>query len=215
MTSSGLTREARKAETKEALFRAAAKLFSRDGIEATSVERVAAELGLTKGAVYAHFSSKQELVLALAHRIENDMDQSRLLEMLFDGSLSLEERLAKVGRESARLTEEGILGLDDKEATLLDLEYFIYGLRNRDPEFGATQRRTYEELGARIEAIQNERGEPLAFAGSTFFPLGTNLFRGIQIAHAQVPDLVPATLYEELGRAIAKILLAKPKGKRT
>src|SRR5438094_4883531 len=96
-----LSRGARKAETRGALIRAAAKLFANNGIEATSLDRIAAEVGLTKGAIYAHFANKQELVMALAIAFEAEPGQSESLEMLFDETLPFTERMRRVGELAA------------------------------------------------------------------------------------------------------------------
>jgi AcrR family transcriptional regulator len=62
-------------ETRRRILDAAFAVFSERGIAGTSLTTVAAAAGLTKGAVYSSFASKDELVLALmeehvAHRIE-------------------------------------------------------------------------------------------------------------------------------------------------
>ena len=59
------TQEQRKAETRTRLVAAAAELFAGQGIDAVSVDAVAGAAGRTSGAVYAHFGSKQGLLLAL------------------------------------------------------------------------------------------------------------------------------------------------------
>jgi len=59
------TQEERKAETRARLLAAAADLFAGHGIDAVSVDTVAEAAGRTSGAVYAHFGSKQGLLLAL------------------------------------------------------------------------------------------------------------------------------------------------------
>src|ERR1700685_3376678 len=59
------TQQERKAETRARLLVAAADLFSDQGIDAVSVDAVAEAAGRTSGAVYAHFGSKQGLLLAL------------------------------------------------------------------------------------------------------------------------------------------------------
>jgi AcrR family transcriptional regulator len=59
------TQEERKAETRARLLAAAADLFADQGIDAVSVDAVAEAAGRTSGAVYAHFGSKQGLLLAL------------------------------------------------------------------------------------------------------------------------------------------------------
>jgi len=61
------------------VLEAAFEVFGRRGIAASSLAEVAAEAGLTKGAVYSNFESKDELVLALmeehaAHRIQASLD---------------------------------------------------------------------------------------------------------------------------------------------
>ena len=59
------TQQERKAETRSRLLAAAADLFADQGIDAVSVDAVAEAAGRTSGAVYAHFGSKQGLLLAL------------------------------------------------------------------------------------------------------------------------------------------------------
>ncbi len=59
------TQQERKAETRALLLAAAADLFAEQGIDAVSVDAVAEAAGRTSGAVYAHFGSKQGLLLAL------------------------------------------------------------------------------------------------------------------------------------------------------
>lgn len=60
-----LTREESKANTRQQLLRAANRLFVRNGFVATSLADIAEEAGLTKGAVYSNFESKEDLFLAL------------------------------------------------------------------------------------------------------------------------------------------------------
>jgi AcrR family transcriptional regulator len=59
------TRKERQADTRLSLLRSAARLFSKRGMEGTSVEEIAAEAGYTKGAFYANFKSKEELFLTM------------------------------------------------------------------------------------------------------------------------------------------------------
>ncbi|MDT8911362.1 TetR family transcriptional regulator [Amycolatopsis sp. PS_44_ISF1] len=70
----GRTRPTR-AETRRRILEAAFTVFGERGIAASKLTEVAAAAGLTKGAVYSSFASKDELVLALmeehaAHRLE-------------------------------------------------------------------------------------------------------------------------------------------------
>jgi AcrR family transcriptional regulator len=58
-------RSARRAQTRARLLQAAAEVYARRGFAGATLEEVAAEAGYTKGAVYGHFGSKENLLLAL------------------------------------------------------------------------------------------------------------------------------------------------------
>ncbi|MBC6460133.1 TetR/AcrR family transcriptional regulator [Actinomadura sp. HBU206391] len=52
------------AETRERLLRAAAEVFAERGYDGTRVVEIAAAAGVSNGALYAHFGSKAELLVA-------------------------------------------------------------------------------------------------------------------------------------------------------
>jgi AcrR family transcriptional regulator len=58
-------RSGRRARTRARLLDAAARVYARRGFDAATIDEVAAEAGLTKGAVYDHFGSKENLLFAL------------------------------------------------------------------------------------------------------------------------------------------------------
>jgi AcrR family transcriptional regulator len=55
--------------TRDRLIAAAVRLLSRPGSGLISIEAIAAEAGLTKGAIYHHFTDRAELLRAVAHRV--------------------------------------------------------------------------------------------------------------------------------------------------
>lgn len=59
------------AVTREKLLKAGLAVFSRLGYSATTLEDVAREAGVTRGAIYWHFGSKAELYKALADTYSN------------------------------------------------------------------------------------------------------------------------------------------------
>ena len=72
-------------QTRDRLLRAAADVFARRGYDGTRVADIAAAAGMSNGALYAHFGSKAELLVAalrahgrqlLADLFEADPDQS-------------------------------------------------------------------------------------------------------------------------------------------
>jgi AcrR family transcriptional regulator len=61
-------REESKAETRDALVRAAAAEFSERGLDAPSLDAICARAGFTRGAFYVHFRDREDLVAAVMER---------------------------------------------------------------------------------------------------------------------------------------------------
>ena len=76
--------------TREAILEEALKLFSEKGIKETTVRDIARAVGITEGAIYRHFESKEQIVYELFERYSEE----------------LYERIAKV-IENYRDREEG------------------------------------------------------------------------------------------------------------
>ena len=66
-----MKRQARAEVTREAILRGAADVFDRYGYSSTTLSDVVARSGVTKGALYFHFSSKEELASAVVDRYES------------------------------------------------------------------------------------------------------------------------------------------------
>ncbi len=62
-----MRQEERRARTRRLLIEAARRAFAERGYDAASLDAIAADAGLSKGAVYAHFATKLELFLAVAN----------------------------------------------------------------------------------------------------------------------------------------------------
>lgn len=89
------------AENRAALLQAASRLFRERGIDGVGVAEIAKEAGLTHGALYAHFPSKEALVAeAFCHGFADNMaatrawagDRSPSFEEYLDGLLSTDMR---------------------------------------------------------------------------------------------------------------------------
>src|SRR4051812_49564051 len=63
-----LTRAEQQAVTRARLLDSAETLFGDRGIHRSSLDDIAAAAGLTKGAVYANFGSKKDLIAAILER---------------------------------------------------------------------------------------------------------------------------------------------------
>ena len=67
------TQAQRRAATRGALLAAARSLFAEQGFSATGREQIAERAGVTRGALYHHFASKEDLFLAVYEAAETDL----------------------------------------------------------------------------------------------------------------------------------------------
>lgn len=65
--------------TKERILETALELFAHSGYLGTSMSDIAGELGISKGALYKHYTSKQEILESIVERM-NKMDYERAEE---------------------------------------------------------------------------------------------------------------------------------------
>ncbi len=92
------TTSSRPPQTRESWVIAAFNALYREGIENVRVERIAIELGVTKGSFYWHFKNREDLLDALIDYWEKEMTQTVLdAAAVFHGSP--EERLVNTFRE--------------------------------------------------------------------------------------------------------------------
>lgn len=68
--------------TRDRLIDAAARLLSRPGAGQVSIEAIAAEAGLTKGAFYHHFADRRELLRAVARAVSPVAEMRGMIEPL-------------------------------------------------------------------------------------------------------------------------------------
>lgn len=64
-------------ETRAKLLDAAEYLFGKNGVAHTSMAQVAEQAGVTRGAIYHHFSNKQDLIESLMDRVRLPTDEMR------------------------------------------------------------------------------------------------------------------------------------------
>ncbi len=63
----------RRKNTKERILEASLRLFSQKGIRETTIKDIAKEVGITEGAIYRHFESKEEIILGLFKVYSEDL----------------------------------------------------------------------------------------------------------------------------------------------
>jgi AcrR family transcriptional regulator len=88
MSRKRLSRDDSREQTTQRLLDAAQKLIAKKGLEAASVENIAAAAGYTRGAFYSNFSSKDDLFIELLRR--DHQKSTGQLNALRDSSLSVD-----------------------------------------------------------------------------------------------------------------------------
>jgi AcrR family transcriptional regulator len=193
-------RSARRAQTRARLLEAAAEVYARRGFSGATLEEVAAEAGFTKGAVYGHFGSKENLLVALVE--EHLAGQAAEQLELFDRDrVTWERPLAGSERWMEQLHER-------PERFRLFVELWTYAqrderLRRRLTDALAAMRSTLAHFAATSSADAGfaTAGEVPAQCASIM--LGLSI--GLSMLELGEPGTIPAGL---LGTTLSVVIRA-------
>ena len=87
--------------TKENILIVALHLFAGDGYEAVSVSQIAGALGITKGALYRHYTSKRDIFDHILQRMEQgDSEQAAQHDMPEESVESMPEQYQAISMEN-------------------------------------------------------------------------------------------------------------------
>jgi AcrR family transcriptional regulator len=178
-----VTRAESKERTRQRLLAEAQRLFRERGYAATSLEQIADAAEVTKGAIYGHFASKEDLMLS-ALEAAPAPDYSTTLD---DQSRSLGERLAAYGRAAAAEAP------GDTEELATHLEFYAALLRAPD-----ALRRYSSSRERRLEELAGTDSSGLAAGVTPVQPwaIGQAMLVGLQIYKRLAPGLVTPEVFE-------------------
>jgi AcrR family transcriptional regulator len=188
-----LTREEKKARTRAQLIDAAATVFARRGFVVASLDEVAEEAGLTKGAVYSNFNSKEDLVQAVIEQRLNE-PLKHAADVIGSSSGTTEEHAQAGARAFVDVVQE------QREVFLLALEMNIHVARHPElaPAFAARYREQLAEVADIIK--EHSKADPLPLPADQMAIAVEALSQGIALHTLVDPDGVPDDL---LGRVYA------------
>ncbi|APE33671.1 TetR family transcriptional regulator [Nocardia mangyaensis] len=193
-----MTRKESHALTRERLVDTAKRLFLADGYNVTSLEKVAATAGFSKGAVYSNFATKHELGLAVI-----DVVHVERAESLTDAVMAhdtMDERIAGF----ARWADENI---GDMGWTALEVE-FATSTRHM-PEIRAEladRRRTLTAMLASLIQVQaDEMGIDLPMSAEDAALQLLSLGIGLGVQRAIDPELPVSAIVDLLRRLIDSV----------
>ncbi|MGQ7277987.1 TetR/AcrR family transcriptional regulator [Brevibacillus thermoruber] len=126
------------ADTRTRILDAAARVFARLGYAGASLEQVAADAGMTKGAVYWHFSSKSDLFAALCEK--NLTQQLQVLSRQAASALDS----ASPAQGLARLLQSQFACVEEGQGN--PMLFFEFVTASRDPAVGEALRAAYGKI---------------------------------------------------------------------
>ena len=198
-----LSREEKRALTREDILEAAARIFPLRGYHQASVDEIAAEAGLSTGAVYSNFESKAELFLAL-YECHMERHAAELEEMVRSGDTP-EAQLARARRHWLEFVRR------DRDWLLLDLEFGAYVVREPRlrERYAAAYRRTRDTAARLVEQAAATFGISLPATPQELGTIMNALATGLMLEKLADPEHVSDELFES---ALALILAAAAGG---
>ena len=184
-----LTRDEKKALTRQQVLDAAGRVFLRRGFFAASLDEVAEEAGFSKGAVYSNFTDKEDLLLALVED-RTELRRRRITELV-DPDAPMETQAREGGEEYNHILRE------ERAWNPLFLEFWVCIARNPELQqrFAARYRAMKSAVAALIEDRATQDGRQLPLPAES---LATALFamgNGFSLERLADPDGVPEDLF--------------------
>ncbi|MBV8658908.1 MAG: TetR/AcrR family transcriptional regulator [Burkholderiales bacterium] len=172
-------------DTRDRVLESAARVFARKGYLGASLDEVAADAGLTKGAVYWHFKSKSDLFFALLNsRFEQEVGEHLPAALKQDMQFATpkEGLKALLGNVLQRVRE-------DEDWPRLMLEFMSQA---RDPEvrarLGTAYREAYRMSGELITHQYTSRGQQPPMDPAKLALFWSALMDGLVLAWLVNPD---------------------------
>ncbi|HEY2653800.1 MAG TPA: helix-turn-helix domain-containing protein [Solirubrobacteraceae bacterium] len=186
-----LTRAQSAARTRARLLAAAERVLFERGFHAASLEAVAEEAGLTKGAVYSQFESKADLFLAFQEE-RNEQTVGRTAEWF--GALGPGDRPVDGVIDYWR---EKLLH-DPAEYTLLVIEFWASACR--DPEiqrrFSEQHERLLVTTGKPLEEAASRLGVVLPLPAVELLRLAAGIAHGLALERLMNPAKIDERMLE-------------------
>jgi AcrR family transcriptional regulator len=170
------------------LVTVATKLFAAQGYEATSVQQIVEAAGVTKGALYHHFTSKDDLLYEVYHRVL--AEQTRRLEEIANGPGDAAQRLSAVVADVIATSIENL----DELTVFFRSRYLLPEAQQRTVR---AERRRYHlrvrrliEEGQRSGVLTRDLPADLAvhFVYGAINQIGTWYHRGGQLSPTEIAE---------------------------
>lgn len=200
-------KEKQRQEREQLILKTAEEVFIANGYFDTSIDEIAARVGIGKGTVYLHFPSKEDLVVAILTR-----DMEAFLQAVDDAvsappSLTASEKLKSILHFMYN-------GFYSKRARLLSSIYHSPDLQRFFMQRKESTRELWGQLATRIKAILEEgkeagefdRGIPTSVMLNAFFCLQSpRTYETLVVGEQMSPEELVKHLGEIYFKGIAAV----------
>ena len=178
-----------RAQTRARLLKAAGTVFAERGYDGASLDDVAVAAGLTKGAVYSSFASKEELFYALMR--ERIRERLELVTKAVERQASVRDITRDAGSALAELISS------QAEWHLLFIEFWARAVRDPDlrDEFARERRSARELIASLLQEQAAEANVELPAPAEQLAVAVLALANGIAIEHIADPGTVDASTF--------------------
>lgn len=182
-------RQEKKELTRERLLDAAADVFARRGFHAATLDEIAERAGLTKGAVYSNFDSKDDLIVAL---LEARLDPQ------FTGIVTSVDPAGDLHQQATEAAQAYLGAFErSKESYLLSIEFVVHLARHPDlrRKFAGRYRQLRRSHARMLEEYAAKAGFSLPLPAEQMIVIYMALIDGLAISRLTQPEAVPDELF--------------------
>ncbi|PFD99892.1 TetR family transcriptional regulator [Bacillus sp. AFS023182] len=193
-----LTQEERKKETRQLLLESAVEVFAQLGFHGASVDKIAEYAGFSKGAVYSHFNSKEELFLAI---LEKQMHlHVHNIHQIIDKQHSLSHFIETIDEYSLSIRQK------NRTWSMLNMEFLLYAMREESVRHKWSNMITdsVEQISKAIEKLMSKENESTLSADEMAWTI-LSLENGMAIFYYISEERVPLNIF---GKALQNMLLS-------
>ena len=182
------------------------EVFARDGFHAATLDDIAAEAGLTKGAIYSNFAGKRELFLALLE--EQVTRRTQIARTALFGTPRVPG--AEVPSPTAALADRlGRLAAAEPDWQLLYIEFWLFAMRDPDAHrlLTAARRRLRQTIAELAEETEQQFGRDTGISGTRWATIILGLSNGLALERLIDPEAVPDDL---LATVLDRLIVRPP-----
>lgn len=192
-----LTQKERKQETRQMLLESAAETFAQLGFHGASVDKIAEFAGFSKGAVYAHFESKEELFLALLE--QQIQSHVNLIHEVWDKQQSFDHVIENIDNYFHLVSKKSRIW------SILSMEFLLYAMRDESvrEKWATLIIESVDKISKIIEQMMAEKNYECTLSSEELAWTIMSLENGMAIFSSITGERTPPNLY---GKALQNIL---------